>query len=64
MAAGLKERKSKPNMTVDWMVFQGVPVGGVVGKMCLSQLWTGTTCTTVNFSSAGVSFHFIYWFID
>ncbi|XP_078383744.1 uncharacterized protein LOC144666222 [Oculina patagonica] len=51
MAAGFNERKSHANMTVDWMTYQGAPVGGVTGKVRMSQWWTGTTCTAVNFPS-------------
>ena len=47
MAAGFNERKSKANVTVDWMAYQGAPVGGVAGEVHLSQWWTGTTCQTV-----------------
>ncbi len=49
MAAGFNERKSSANVTVDWMAYQGAPVGGVTGKVRMSQWWTGTTCETVNF---------------
>ena len=31
MAAGYNERKSYANVTVDWMAYQGAPVGGVTG---------------------------------
>ena len=51
MAAGFNERKSNANVTVDWMAYQGAPVGGVSGKERMSQWWTGTTCKTVNFPS-------------
>ena len=51
MAAGYNERKSKANVTVDWMAYQGAPVGGVAGEVRISQWWTGTTCKSVNFPS-------------
>ena len=40
MAAGYNERKSKANVTVDWMAYQGVPVGGVAGEVRISQYFT------------------------
>ena len=49
MAAGYNERKSYANVTVDWMAYQGAPVGGVAGEVLMSQWWTGTTCATVMF---------------
>ena len=49
MAAGYNERKSYANVTVDWMAYQGAPVGGVAGEVRISQWWTGTTCVTVMF---------------
>ncbi|KAL9962005.1 hypothetical protein ACROYT_G031057 [Oculina patagonica] len=49
MAAGFNERKSHANVTVDWMAYQGAPVGGVAGNVRISQWWTGTTCESVNF---------------
>ncbi|XP_078383750.1 uncharacterized protein LOC144666229 [Oculina patagonica] len=49
MAAGYNERKSHANVTVDWMAYQGAPVGGVAGNVRISQWWTGTTCETLNF---------------
>ncbi|KAL9961999.1 hypothetical protein ACROYT_G031050 [Oculina patagonica] len=49
MAAGYNERKSRANVTVDWMAYQGAPVGGVAGDVRISQWWTGTTCESVNF---------------
>ena len=45
MAAGFDERKSNVDVTVDWMAYQGAPVGGVQ----ISQWWTGTSCETVIF---------------
>jgi len=51
MAAGFNERKSNANVTVDWMAYQGAPVGGVTGKVRIAQWWTGTTCKAVNFPS-------------
>ncbi|XP_078382533.1 uncharacterized protein LOC144665216 isoform X1 [Oculina patagonica] len=51
MAAGYSERKSRANVTVDWMAYQGTPVGGVAGEVRISQWWTGTTCKAVNFPS-------------
>ena len=53
MAAGYNERKSKSNVTVDWMAYQGAPVGGVAGEVRISQWWTGTTCKSVGFPSVG-----------
>ena len=49
MAAGYNERKSYANVTVDWMAYQGAPVGGVTGELRMSQWWTGTTCAAVRF---------------
>ncbi|XP_022806206.1 uncharacterized protein LOC111343322 [Stylophora pistillata] len=51
MAAGFSERKSNANVTVDWMAYQGAPVGGLAGEEWISQWWTGTTCKAVNFPS-------------
>ena len=51
MAAGYNERKSNANVTVDWMAYQGAPVGGVAGEVRISQWWTGTTCEVVDFPS-------------
>ena len=51
MAAGYNERKSSANVSVDWIAYQGAPVGGVTGEVRISQWWTGTTCETVNFPS-------------
>ena len=56
MVAGYNERKSNANVTIDWITYQGAPVGGVTGKARLSQWWTGTTFTVVNFPSVSVSF--------
>ena len=51
MTAGFNERLSYSNVTVDWLAYQGAPVGGVAGVQRISQWWTGTTCETVNFPS-------------
>ncbi|CAH3133140.1 unnamed protein product, partial [Porites lobata] len=51
MAAGYNERKSHANVSIDWIAYQGAPVGGVTGEVRMSQWWTGTTCKTVNFPS-------------
>ena len=56
MAAGFNERQSKANVTVDWMGYQGAPVGGISGETRVSQWWTGTTCDTVNFPSVSYLF--------
>ena len=56
MAAGYNERKSHANVTVDWMAYQGAPVGGVAGEVRISQWWTGTTCKVVNFPSVSLFF--------
>ena len=53
MAAGYNERHANANVTVDWMVYQGTPVGGVANEVRLSQWWTGTTCKSVSFLSVG-----------
>ncbi|CAH3179854.1 unnamed protein product [Porites lobata] len=55
MAAGYNERKSYANVTVDWMAYQGAPVGGVTGEVRMSQWWTGTTCATVRFPTGKFS---------
>ena len=49
MAAGYNERKSRANVSIDWIAYQGAPVGGVTGEVLMSQWWTGTTCETVSF---------------
>ena len=54
MAAGYNERKSRANVSIDWVAYQGAPVGGVTGEVRMSQWWTGTTCKTVNFPSVSV----------
>ena len=51
MAAGYNERKSRANVSIDWIAYQGAPVGGVTGEVRMSQWWSGTTCKTVNFPS-------------
>ncbi|XP_073252197.1 uncharacterized protein [Porites lutea] len=51
MAAGYNERKSRANVSIDWIAYQGAPVGGISGEVRMSQWWTGTTCKTVNFPS-------------
>ncbi|PFX13943.1 Brevican core protein, partial [Stylophora pistillata] len=56
MAAGFNERKSNANVTLDWMAYQGAPVGGVAGEEQTSQWWTGTTCKAVNFPSNWFAF--------
>ena len=63
MAAGYNERKSNANVTVDWMAYQGAPVGGVAGEVRISQWWTGTTCSAVNFPSVSLSFFLFFYFI-
>ena len=54
MAAGYNEREANANVTVDWMAYQGAPVGGVAGEVRISQWWTGTTCKAVNFPSVSL----------
>ena len=61
MTAGFNERMSYSNVTVDWLAYQGAPVGGVAGVQRISQWWTGTTCETVNFPT--VSSFFFFFFI-
>ena len=56
MAAGFNERNSSANVTVDWMAYQGAPVGAVAGKVPISQWWTGTTCKAVTFPSVNNNF--------
>ncbi|KAJ7382884.1 hypothetical protein OS493_031942 [Desmophyllum pertusum] len=56
MATGFNERKSNANVSVDWMAYQGAPVGGVAGEEGISQWWTGTTCKAVNFPSVRAFF--------
>ena len=56
MAAGFNERNSSAIVTVDWMAYQGAPVGAVAGKMPISQWWTGTTCKAVFFPSVNDTF--------
>ena len=34
MTAGFNERMSYSNVTVDWLAYQGAPVGGVAGQEC------------------------------
>ena len=66
MAAGFNERKYSANVSVDWMGYQGAPVGGVSGEVRISQWWTGTTCETVNFPSVSdlfVSFLLVCFFL-
>ena len=55
MAAGYNERKSRANVSIDWIAYQGAPVGGVTGEVRMSQWWTGTTCKAVNFPSVSFS---------
>ena len=58
MTAGFNERMSYSNVTVDWLAYQGAPVGGVAGVQRISQWWTGTTCETVNFPTVSTFFFF------
>ena len=51
MAAGFNERRSRANVSIDWIAYQGAPEGGVSGEVRMSQWWTGTTCKTVRFPS-------------
>ena len=62
MTAGYNERMSYSNVTVDWLAYQGAPVGGVAGVQRISQWWTGTTCETVKFPSV-CSFIFVTLFL-
>ncbi|CAH3133263.1 unnamed protein product [Porites lobata] len=55
MVAGYNERKSRANVSIDWIAYQGAPVGGVTGEVRMSQWWTGTTCKTVKFPSVNFS---------
>lgn len=55
MVAGSNERKSRANVSIDWIAYQGAPVGGVTGEVRMSQWWTGTTCKAVNFPSVSFS---------
>ena len=32
MAAGFNERESSANVTIDWVAYQGAPVGGLAGE--------------------------------
>ena len=57
MAAGYNERKSSANVSIDWIAYQGAPVGGISGEVRMSQWWTGTTCKTVNFPSVSDVFY-------
>ena len=61
MAAGFNERKSSANVTVDWIGYQGAPVGGVSGEVRISEWWTGTTCETVNYPSVSDLFVFVFF---
>ena len=66
MAAGYNERKSRANVSIDWIAYQGAPVGGVTGEVRMSQWWTGTTCKTVNFPSVSLftlKFSIIYFIV-
>ena len=62
MAAGYSERKSYANGTVDWIAYQGAPVGGVTGELRMSQWWTGTTCTTARFPTVSCFVCFVVYF--
>ncbi|CAH3133191.1 unnamed protein product [Porites lobata] len=37
MAAGFNERKSRANVSIDWIAYQGAPAGGVSGEVRMSQ---------------------------
>ena len=41
MIAGFNERLSYSNVTVDWLAYQGAPLGGVAAVQRISQWWTG-----------------------
>ena len=64
MAAGFNERKSNANVTVDWMAYQGAPVGGVSGEVRLSHWWTGTICETVKFPAVSDNFVTVFFFFS
>ncbi len=51
MATGYNERQSHNSVAVDWMAFQGAPVGGVAGEVRIPQWLTGTTCKAIIFPS-------------
>ena len=57
MAAGFNERRSRANVSIDWIAYQGAPEGGISGEVRMSQWWTGTTCKTVRFPSVSDIFH-------
>ena len=58
MAAGFNERRSRANVSIDWIAYQGAPEGGISGEVRMSQWWTGTTCKTVRIPSVSDFFHF------
>ena len=67
MAAGYNECKSRANVSIDWIAYQGAPVGGVTGEVRMSQWWTGTTCETVSFPSVSQCIFFktpTYYYYD
>ena len=37
MAAGYNERKSRANVSIDWIAYQGTPVSGISGEVRMSQ---------------------------
>ena len=44
---------------VDYIAYQGAPVGAVTGEQNLTQWWEGTTCTEVNLPVVSRSFTII-----
>ena len=58
-AAGRNDRFIKEFATVDWMAYQGAPDGGVAGKTCISEWWTGTQCSKVNLPQANKRYVFL-----
>lgn len=46
--SGRNRFNSRDFATVDWLAYQGAPVGGVTGEIDFNRWWTGTACKTVN----------------
>ena len=46
---------------VDYIAYQGSPIGAVSGEKNISQWWEGTTCTSINLPAVRRRYQNIYW---
>ena len=46
-----KKNNGETLASVDWLAYQGAPVGGVSGEVDMPTWWTGTACQSVSLPS-------------